>query len=54
VVKEKSTPCLICNSPVTLKMWRTFTSCPKSRDGKSGHMLACSPSSLGKILPKKV
>ena len=52
-MREKSTPCLLCGNPVTRAMWRVFTPCPKSKDGKSGHMLACSPDSIGRIKPKQ-
>jgi len=52
-MKAKSTPCLICGEPVTWSAWKTFTPCPASKDGKSGHALACTPDSLGKIVPKK-
>jgi hypothetical protein len=51
--KIPSTPCLLCNQPVTLAMRQKFTPCPKSKDGKSGHALVRSPDSLGKIMPKR-
>ena len=49
--KPATAPCLLCGQPVTWEMWTKFTPCPTSKSGKSGHMLECSPNSMGKIRP---
>lgn len=50
--QEPHALCLVCHQPVTWSMWNTFTPCPASKRGHSGHLLECSPESLGRIVPK--